>query len=69
MDIQQAIKWTDDRVFEKTGKHLDSLQRTILEGTLENLTYKQVAENYHCSKDHTKRVASDLWRLLSDVLG
>lgn len=69
MDIQQAINWTDERVFEKTGKHLDSLQRTILEGTLENQTYNQVAENYHCSKDHTKRVASDLWKLLSDVLG
>ncbi|MCT7960960.1 NB-ARC domain-containing protein [Laspinema sp. D1] len=69
MEIQEAINWTDDRVFEKTGKHLDSLQRTILEGTLENLTYHQVAENYHCSKDHAKRVASELWRLLSDVLG
>ncbi|NEO26283.1 MAG: AAA family ATPase [Kamptonema sp. SIO4C4] len=68
MDIQDAIKWTDDRVFAKTGQHLSSLQRTILEGTLENKTYQQVAEDYHCSKDHTKRVASELWQLLSDVL-
>jgi WD-40 repeat-containing protein len=69
MDIQEAIEWTDDRVFTKTGKHLDSLQRTILEGTLENQTYKQLSEDYHCSKDHAKRVASDLWKLLSDLLG
>ena len=69
MDIQEAIEWTDDRVFTKTGKHLDSLQKTILEGTLENQTYKQLSEDYHCSKDHAKRVASDLWKLLSDVLG
>jgi len=69
MDIQETIKWTDERVFEKTGKHLDSLQRTILEGTLENLTYQQVAEDYHCSKDHTKRVAAELWKLLSEILG
>ncbi|MDB9313469.1 NB-ARC domain-containing protein [Spirulina sp. CS-785/01] len=69
MDIQDAIKWTDDRVFAKTGQHLSSLQRTILEGTLENKTYQQVAKDYHCSKDHTKRVASELWQLLSDVLG
>ena len=69
MDIQKAIEWTDEQVFSKTGKHLDSLQRTILEGTLENQTYKQVAEDFHCTKDHTKRVASELWKLLSDVLG
>lgn len=69
MDIQEAIEWTDDRVFAKTGKRLDSLQRTILEGTLENQSYKQIAEDYHCTKDHTKRVAADLWKLLSDVLG
>lgn len=69
MDIQEAIEWTDDLVFAKTGKHLDSLQRTILEKTLENQTYQQVAEDYHCSKDHTKRVASELWKLLSEILG
>ncbi|MBK4731698.1 NACHT domain-containing protein [Oxynema sp. CENA135] len=69
MEIQEAIEWTDDRVFAKTGKRLDSLQRTILEGTLENQSYKQIAEDYHCTKDHTKRVAAELWKLLSDVLG
>lgn len=68
MDIQEAIEWTDDLVFAKTGKRLDSLQRTILERTLENQTYQQVAEDYHCSKDHTKRVASELWKLLSEIL-
>ncbi|WP_369817683.1 NB-ARC domain-containing protein [Planktothricoides sp. SR001] len=69
MDIQEAIEWTDDRVFAKTGKRLDSLQRTILEGTLENQSYKQIAQDYHCNKDHTKRVAAQLWKMLSDVLG
>jgi hypothetical protein len=69
MDIQEVIEWTEERVFAKTGKHLDSLQKTILEGTLENRTYQQVADDYHCSKDHAKRVASELWKLLSDILG
>jgi len=62
MEIQEAIEWTDDRVFAKTGKRLDSLQRTILEGTLENQSYKKIAEDYHCTKDHTKRVAAELWK-------
>lgn len=68
MDIQESIQWTNDQVLKKTGKHLDSLQRTILAGALEQKTYQQVAKDYHCSKDHAKRVASELWRLLSDVL-
>lgn len=68
MDIQESIQWTNDQVLKKTGKHLDSLQRTILAGALEQKTYQQVAKDYHCSKDHAKRVASDLWKLLSDVL-
>jgi hypothetical protein len=69
MDIQEAIEWADECVLAKTGKRLDSLQRTILEKTLENKTYQQVAEDYHCTEDHAKRVASELWKLLSDVLG
>ena len=68
MDIQESIQWTNDQVLKKTGKHLDSLQRTVLAGALEQKTYQQVAKDYHCSKDHAKRVASDLWKLLSDVL-
>jgi hypothetical protein len=68
MDLQKAIEWTDDLVFAKTGRHLDSLQRAILEGTWQNQTYQQVAEDYHCTKDHAKRVASELWQLLSELL-
>ncbi|MEA5500018.1 NB-ARC domain-containing protein [Limnoraphis robusta Tam1] len=68
MDLQKAIDWTDDLVFAKTGRHLDSLQRAILEGTWQNQTYQQVAEDYHCTKDHAKRVASELWQLLSELL-
>ncbi len=42
MDIEEALKWTDDRVFEKTGKHLDSLQKAILEGVWQRETYKKL---------------------------
>ncbi|CAD0228224.1 WD-repeat protein [Planktothrix agardhii] len=69
MEIQEALKWTDDLIFAKTGKHLDSLQRSILEGTWEFRGYKDMADNYHCSPDHVRKTASELWQLLSDVLG
>ncbi len=69
MEIQEALNWTDDLIFAKTGKHLDSLQRSILEGVWERQEYKDMAENYHCTVDHVRKTASELWKLLSDVLG
>ena len=32
MEIQEALQWTDNLIFAKTGKHLDSLQGAILKG-------------------------------------
>jgi len=69
MEIQEVLKWTDDLIFAKTGKHLDSLQRAILEGAWERQGYKKVAENYHCTEDHVRKTASELWQLLSEILG
>ncbi len=68
MEIQEALNWTDDLIFAKTGKHLDSLQRSILEGVWEHQEYKDMAENYHCTVDHVRKTASELWKLLSNVL-
>jgi len=69
MEIQEALKWTDDLVFSRTGKHLDSLQRAILEGVWECRGYKDIAEDYHCTVDHVRKTASELWQILSDILG
>ncbi|WP_410223275.1 NB-ARC domain-containing protein [Limnospira platensis] len=67
MDIEEALKWTDDRLFAKTGKHLDSLQKAILEGVWQRETYEQIGDNEHCSKHHIRKEAWKLWQLLSDV--
>lgn len=67
MDIEEALKWTDDRVFAKTGKHLDSLQKAILEGVWQRETYEQIGDHTHCSKHHIRKEAWKLWQLLSDV--
>ncbi|TVU52227.1 MAG: ATP-binding protein [Arthrospira sp. PLM2.Bin9] len=68
MDIEEALKWTDDRLFAKTGKHLDSLQKAILEGVWQRETYEQIGDNEHCSKHHIRKEASELWQILSNVL-
>lgn len=69
MEIQEALQWTDNLVFAKTGKHLDSLQRAILEGVWNGKEYQDISEEYHCTKDHVRKSASELWKLLSDMLG
>ena len=69
MEMQEALRWTDELIFTRTGKRLDSLQRAILEGAWHGKGYKDIAEKYHCSNDHVKKSASELWKLLSDLLG
>lgn len=69
MEIQEALQWTDNLIFARTGKHLDSLQRAILEGVWNGKEYQDISEEYHCSKDHVRKSASELWKLLSDMLG
>ncbi|MGL6140801.1 MAG: NB-ARC domain-containing protein, partial [Planktothrix sp.] len=52
-----------------TGKHLDSLQKAILEGVWEHHDYEEIAENNQRSYAHVKKEAWKLWKLLSDTMG
>jgi hypothetical protein len=45
MEIQEALQWTDELIFARTGQHLDSLQRAILEGVWESKGYKDISED------------------------
>ncbi len=69
MEIQDALHWTDNLIFATTEKRLDSLQRAILEGAWKGKKHQDISEEYHCSKDHVRKSASELWKLLSDLLG
>lgn len=69
MEIQEALQWTDRLLLKTTGKYLDSLQRAILEGAWQGKGYKDIADEYHCTSDHVRKSASDLWKLLSELLG
>ena len=68
MDIQDALKWTDDLVFAKTGQHLDSLQKAILKGTWQGKKYPDIAENCNRTHDHVRQVARKLWKQISEEL-
>lgn len=67
MDIQKLSKWTDEQVFAKTGQHLDSLHKSILDSVLQRQNFHKIARNNGYSYDHVKREGAKLWKLLSDV--
>lgn len=69
MNVQSVVQIADDIIFANTGKHLDDLQRSILYGSLSRQKYVEIAQACNCTESHVKKVASELWKMLSEVLG
>lgn len=69
MDIQDVLKLADRLVFNHTEKHLDDLQKTIIEGVFQGKKYADIAENIPCSEGYIRDKASDLWKILSNLSG
>jgi hypothetical protein len=69
MDVEEILKFADNVVFAKTRKHLDNVQKAILRGTWQDQKYPKIAEELHRSEGHVRDIASELWKILSEVLG
>jgi hypothetical protein len=69
MDVKEVLRFAEELVFAKTGEHLDDLQEAILRGAWKGQRYSKIAEESHCTEGHVRNVASELWQVLSDVLG
>lgn len=69
MDVNEALQFANRVVFEQTGKHLDDLQRAVVEGTWQRQTYDDIAKKCHVTKNHVSDVGAELWKLLSEALG
>ena len=54
MKVDHIFNLADELVFSKTGKHLDDLQRIILEGTLQWKKYAQIATENQYSDNYIK---------------
>lgn len=68
MDVQEVLKWADDLSWAKTGTHLNSLQQAVLAGVWNSQKYKEIADKYNCTEANVKRVAGNLWELISEEL-
>jgi hypothetical protein len=69
MDVQEILNLADDLVFANTGKHLETLQQSILRSAWQGQKYSKIADEFHCTEGHVKDVASELWQLFSKILG
>ncbi|NJL81700.1 MAG: AAA family ATPase [Richelia sp. SM2_1_7] len=68
MDIEEVLKFADELVLAKTGKHLDNLQQVILVASWQGKRYSHIAKEFYCTERHIANVASKLWQLLSERL-
>ena len=69
MDIAEALKIADNLVFASRNKHLNDLERSIIEGVCQGKKYSQIATDNYCEQSHVNDVAADLWKALSNVVG
>ncbi|MFM6152233.1 MAG: ATP-binding protein, partial [Sphaerospermopsis kisseleviana] len=68
MTVDEVVKFVDQMVFEKTGKHLDDIQIAVVEGTWNRKSYDDIARKYNLTNNHIADIGSKLWQLLSDIL-
>jgi hypothetical protein len=68
MDIKEVLRFADDLVLAKTGKHLDNLQQAVLLAGWQGKRYSQLAKEFHCTERHVGNMASKLWQTLSEIL-
>jgi hypothetical protein len=67
MQVHELLQFVDEAVYLKTGKHLNDLQRGVIEGTLKHQTYSDIADTCGCSAGHAKDVGYELLQMLSDI--
>ncbi len=69
MDIAKALRIADNLVFASRNKHLNDLERSIIEGVCQGKRYSQIATDNYCEQSHVNDVAADLWKALSSAVG
>src|SRR4028119_2106485 len=66
MDIEKALHWADKLIHEKTGKHLNDLEREVFIGSYQGRTYEDI---YPLNPQYVEKdVGYKLWQKLSNVL-
>jgi hypothetical protein len=69
MNNLQIINYLDNITYKKTSRHFNDLQSAILEGVLNGDKYSDIAKRYNCTTGNINDKASELWQLLTNILG
>jgi formylglycine-generating enzyme required for sulfatase activity len=64
------LEITVEAVFNQIGKPLTDIEKLVLKGALDKLTYKQIAESTQYTESYLKQnIAPKLWEILTEVVG
>jgi hypothetical protein len=69
MNVTELLHFADHVVFTQTGKHLNNLQKEVLQGVWNDEDYEKIAETVHKDEQYIRNIASELWQVLSKSLG
>ncbi|MFZ4641300.1 MAG: hypothetical protein ACOYMP_12980 [Nodosilinea sp.] len=67
--IDRVILWLNQLLLAQAGRSLNDTQTKIVVGILKGERYSEISRRHNQSEGHLKGVASDLWKLLSEVCG
>jgi len=62
-----VLEFIDETIFNKTGKHLNDLQRKVIEGALNHQKYADIADHNGKSEGHVKDIGYEVLQLLSNI--
>ena len=69
MTVTEILQFVDNLVFTKTDKHLDDLQKKIIEELFQGKTYRQIANIYDYDEGYIGDESRNLFKILSESLG
>lgn len=67
-DDNELLKLVDRLIFEKTGKHLNTLQQLVLQGMYDGKTYETIARDTRYTTKYVREVGYKLLKSLSAVM-
>ncbi|MDZ8108793.1 MAG: AAA-like domain-containing protein [Nostoc sp. DedQUE12a] len=70
MNWEEGLEILDAVVFNKKNRHLKDVERIILKGSWQGLSYDEIANNEGYAATYLRQdVGSKLWKLLAEALG
>ncbi|MCF3609553.1 ATP-binding protein [Planktothrix agardhii 1033] len=69
MTVTEILQFVDSLVFSETEKHLDDLQKKIVEEVFKGKTYQQIADIYDYDEGYIGDECRKLFKILSEQLG